>query len=637
MTSLVPSVIPRGETMPAQTIIERFWERVRTHPERVALRHKVGGNWTDITWAGYGDLVRRAGKGMMALGFQRSDKMSLLSRNRPEWHVADVACLTVGGATAPIYVTNSPEQVAYVVGHSESKIACVENQEQLEKVLKMRAELPHLEKIVVIEGYNGSADPGLVLSWDDFLAGGEAVSDQEFDQRSGGVDAGDLATFVYTSGTTGPPKAVMLTHSNIWWTATHSQQHIPIAEAERGRALSYLPLSHIAERMISHLLQIYHGTQTWFAESLETLPQDLKECKPTYFFGVPRVWEKFYAGIQAKMAAADPNDRKAKLAKKAIELGRKVTEAEQEAVARGGKLTDAQVPIGTRLQHAGLDKLVLHKIREAIGLDECDLALSAAAPLSPDLIWFFHSIGIKITEGYGQSEDNGPTTWNPPDAIKIGSVGTPLPGLEVKIAEDGEILARGGNIMAGYYKDDKATKETIDADGWLHSGDVGEFDDNNYLKITDRKKDLIITAGGKNIAPQEIENKVKFHPLISQVVVIGDRRPFLTALITLDEEKAPVWAKQHGIEGDVAALANNERTLKEIEGAINEVNQALAKVEGVKKFRLLERDFLQEEDEITPTMKVKRKQIGAIYGDLIEDMYRKDTPEAAAASAPVRK
>ena len=282
---------------------------------------------------------------------------------------------------------------------------------------------------------------------------------------------------------------------------------------------------------------------------------------------------------------------------------------------------------------------MLHKIRARFGLEECELALSAAAPLSPELIWFFHSIGIKITEGYGQSEDNGPTTWNPPDAIKIGTVGTPLPAASrCKIAEDGEILARGGNVMAGYYKDEKATRETVDEDGWLHSGDVGEFDEHNYLKITDRKKDLIITAGGKNIAPQEIENKLKSsHALISQVVVIGDRRPFLTALITLDEEKAPGWAKEQGIEGDIAAIAGHERTLKEIEGAINEVNKTLAKVEGIKKFRVLERDFLQEENEITPTMKVKRKKINEIYADAIEDMYNKESPSAGSASAPIRK
>ncbi|MDQ5816542.1 MAG: AMP-binding protein, partial [Actinomycetota bacterium] len=468
----------------AETIVGRFWERVGEHPERVALRYKGGGGWRDVTWQGYGDISKRAAKGLLALGFSQADKMSLLSHNRPEWFYADVACMSLGGTTAPIYVTNSADQVAYVIGHSESKVAIVEDTEQLEKVLKMRSELPALEKVIVFDGYDGDADGDFVMTWDEFLAGGEGVDDAKFDAALGSVTPDDLATFVYTSGTTGPPKAVMLSHSNIWWTASHSQQQIPIADAEKGRALSYLPLSHIAERMISHMLQIYYGTQTWFAGSIETLLDDLKECEPTYFFGVPRVWEKFYAGIQAKMAQADPDDRKTKLAKKAIALGRKVTEAEQEAVRIGGEMADAKLSLGTRLQHALLDKLVLHKVRSAIGLGQCELSLSAAAPINSELLWFFHSIGLKIAEGYGQSEDTGPTTWNPPDAILIGTVGPALPGMEVKIAEDGEILARGGNVMAGYYKDEKATKETIDSDGWLLSGDVGEFDQYNYLKIT---------------------------------------------------------------------------------------------------------------------------------------------------------
>jgi long-chain acyl-CoA synthetase len=620
----------------AQTIIERFHERVAEHPDRVALRHKSGGRWHDITWKDYGDVVARGGKALLALGFKNGDKISLLSGNRPEWHFADIAAMAVGGATAAIYSTNSPEQVAYIADHSDSRVAFVDGPDQLQKILKMRSELPKLEKVVVFEGYEGDADKDFVTTWDEWLGSGDSITAEAYRDATNAVKPEDLGTFVYTSGTTGPPKAVMLMHANIWWTATHSEQHIPIGDAERGRALSYLPLSHIAERMISHYLQIFYGTQTWFAESLETLLPDLQACKPTYFFGVPRVWEKFYAGIQAKMATADPNDRKTKLAKKAIALGRQVTEAEQEAVRRGGKMADAKVSLGTKLQHTALDKVVLSKIRAALGLDECELALSAAAPLNPDLIWFFHSVGIKITEGYGQSEDNGPTSWNPRDANKIGTVGTPYPELEVKIADDGEILVRGGNVMPGYYKDEKATHETIDEEGWLHSGDVGELDKFNYLKITDRKKDLIITAGGKNIAPQEIENRIKFHPLISQVVVIGDRRPFLSALVTLDEEKAPSWAAEQGIQGDIAAIANNERTIKEIEGAINEVNKGLAKVEGVKKFRVLERDFLQEENEITPTMKVKRKQINEFYADVIEDMYDKESPTGAAAKAPLR-
>lgn len=634
--------------MAAQTIIDRFQERVRNSPGKVALRHKKDGRWTDITWSEYGAHVTKVAKGLLSLGFGHGDKIAILANNRPEWHVADVAAMTLGGATAAIYTSNSPEQVAYIIEHSESKVAFVDTIDQLEKILKMRGELPLLQKVVIFDGKDHGADSGFVITWDEFISSGSPVEDARIETEKQKVSPDDLATFVYTSGTTGPPKGVMLTHANIWWTATHSEQHIPIGDDSMklpdgtydGRALSYLPLSHIAERMISHLLQIYYGTTTWFAESLDALPQDLQACKPTYFFAVPRVWEKFHAKFM-EMASQPPKDkseaRKKNLAKRAIALGLEVTKLEQAAVARGEKLADAKIPVGKKLQHRLLDKLVLHKIRAAFGLDECVLPLSAAAPLSPELIWFFHSIGLKITEGYGQSEDNGPTSWNPPDAIKIGSVGTPLPGLEVKIADDGEILVRGGNLMAGYYKDEQATREAIDEDGWLHSGDVGELDEFRYLKITDRKKDLIITAGGKNIAPQEIENRLKTrHPLISQVVVIGDRRPFLSALITLDEEKAPSWGKEQGIEGDIAAIANHERTIKEIEGAVNEVNKSLAKVEGIKKFRVLERDFLQEENEITPTMKVKRKQINEIYADVIEDMYDKSSPPGAGAAAPVR-
>ena len=635
--------------MAAQTIIDRFQERVRSNPSVVALRFKDGGAWKDITWAQYGDHVTKAAKGLLALGFGHGDKTAILSGNRPAWHIADVAAMTLGGATAAIYTSNSPEQVQYIIEHSEAKVAFVDTTEQLEKILKVRGELPNLQKVVVFSNDTADADAEFVTTWDDFLASGSSIDDARVEQERSKVKPEDLATFVYTSGTTGPPKGVMLTHANIWWTATHSEQHIPIGADSMqrpdgsydGRALSYLPLSHIAERMISHLLQIYYGTTTWFAESLDTLPADLQACKPTYFFAVPRVWEKFHAKFM-EMAAQPPQskgeERKKKLARKAIEVGKKITELEQEAVARGGKLADANVPMGLKLQHRLLDKLVLHKIRSAFGLDECQLALSAAAPLSPELIWFFHSIGIKITEGYGQSEDNGPTSWNPPDAILIGTVGTPLPGLEVKLAEDGEILVRGGNVMKGYYKDEKATRETVDEEGWLHSGDVGEMNDHRYIKITDRKKDIIITAGGKNIAPQEIENRLKMKSaLISQVVVIGDRRPFLSALITIDEEKAPSWGKEQGIDGDIAAISRHERTLKEVEGAINELNKGLAKVEGIKKFRVLERDFLQEENEITPTMKVKRKQINEIYADVIEDIYDRESAQGAGAAAPVRK
>jgi long-chain acyl-CoA synthetase len=426
----------------------------------------------------------------------------------------------------------------------------------------------------------------------------------------------------------------MLSHANIWWTCVHTEKHIPIGNADEGRALSYLPLSHIAERMISHLLQIYYGTQTWFARSLETLLEDLQSCKPTYFFGVPRVWEKFYNGVQTRLQQADPNDRKTKLAIKAIDAGREVTELEQAAVGAGKKMADAGIPFGLRLRHRVLDRLVLTKLRAALGLQECDLTVSAAAPLNPEMVRFFHSVGIKICEGYGQSEDNGPTTWNPPDAIAIGSVGTALDGVEVRIAEDGEILVRGGNVMTGYYKDQKSTDELIDSDGWMHSGDVGQLDEMGYLRITDRKKDLIITAGGKNVAPQEIENQLKFNQLISQAVVIGDRRPFLSALITLGEEDAIQWAKEQGIDGELSEIAKHDQTIKEIQAAVAELNAGRAKAEGIRKFRILDREFIESEGEITPTLKVKRRNINERFDGVIEEMYRRDTPDAAPAAAP---
>jgi long-chain acyl-CoA synthetase len=622
----------------ARTIVERFTEHVLNNPDKVALRYKSDGGWREITWSGYGEQVRRAGKGLLALGFVPTTKMALLSRNRPEWHIADVACLSIGGTTAPVYVTNSPEQVRHVVSDSDSTIAVIENAEQLEKILKMRSELSSLEKVVVLDGNGIDADGTFVMTWQQLLAAGESVSDDSFSAAVSAVRPEDLATLVYTSGTTGNPRGVMLTHANIWWTSVRSEERIPLPERANARTISYLPLSHIAERMISHFLQIYYGSETWFAGSIQSLVDDMKDCRPTYFFGVPRVWEKFYAGLQARMDAADPKAVKTRLAHRAIRVGRSVTEAEQQAVARGLRMSDARIGWATRIQHAALDRLVLHKIRAAFGLDACALALSAAAPLSPDLILFFHSVGIKVTEGYGQSEDCGPTSWNPPDAVKIGTVGTPFPGVDVRIADDGEILVRGGNVSPGYYNDARATADGREAGGWLHSGDVGELDEFDYLKITDRKKDIIITAGGKNVAPQEIENRLKAHPLISQVVVIGDRRPFLSALITLDEDQVPEWAREGGEpDGGVVAIANSERCHEELQNAIDNVNREFASVEGIKKFRVLERDFIQAENEITPTLKVRRRHIGNIYADVIEEIYEPESPRFASARAPERK
>jgi len=608
----------------SETIVDKLWERVERTPDEIALRHKVAGRWEDITWANYGANVRRAARGWRALGLRPGDRMGLLSKNCPEWHFADLACMSMGGVTVPVYSTNSPEQVAHIAGHSDSKVIVCQDQDQLAKVLEVRAELPHLVKAVVIDGDVPSDD--FVMSWSELLDAGDDAAQE-------GPRPDELATLIYTSGTTGPPKAVMLTHANLWWTCGATEDLLAV-RMTGARTISYLPLSHIAERMFSHLLQIYYGSQTWFAESIDTLVDDMKECKPTYFFGVPRVWEKFHSRIEQRLAEADPDDRKTKLARRALEVGRRVAEAEQDGVARGGVLADAKIPLGTKVQHAILDRLVLHKIRAALGLAGCHTVLSASAPLQPDLVWFFHSLGLGVAEGYGQSEDNGPTSWNDPGAVKIGTVGRPLSGVEVKIADDGEILVRGGNVTSGYYNDEDSTRELLDDDGWMHSGDIGHIDDTGYLSVTDRKKDLIITAGGKNIAPQEIEGMIQISPLISQVLVTGDRKPYLTALITLDPERASAWAKERGVDGDVAAIAGHELTLKEIEAHVAEANDKLSRAEGVKRFRVLDRDFELGLDEITPTMKVKRRRINALYKDVIEEMYADGAPGAAAAKAP---
>lgn len=621
--------------MAEETILDTFDRRVREHPRKVALRHKRDGIWREVDWAHYGDAVRRVGKGLLGLGFRRGDRMALLASNRPEWFFADIGCMSVGGVTSPVYVTSSPQQVAHVIGHSGSKVAVVESTEQLDNVLGARSRLPDLETVVVLDGDIGDAPPGTAMRWADLVAS-SGVAEDRFEERRASLAPEDVATLVYTSGTGGEPKAVMLTHRNVRWTCDALERHLLIEDAAHGRALSYLPLSHIAERMVSHFLQISFGSETWFARSTDSLRDDLQSCRPTYFFGVPRVWEKFHDAIQARIEQHPRGlKRRAQVLalRRAVTVGAKIARAEQEAVAAGATMSRARVARPVRLEHALLDRLVLVKLRDQAGFGECKRTFSAAAPLRADLVWFWHSIGIKVAEGYGQSETTGPTTWNPPSAIRIGTVGVPLPGLELSLAPDGEVLVRGGNVTPGYYRDDAATGDLVDDSGWMHSGDIGRTDANGYLILIDRKKDLIITAGGKNVAPQAIEGRLREHEIISNAVVVGDRRPYLCALVTLDENGALRWARAHGIAGGVPDIAAHERTLEAIRSSIDAANSALSRAEGVKKFRVLDRDFAKELDEVTPTMKIKRDRITEAFADIIDEMYRRDSPEAAAVTA----
>ncbi|MEX2459584.1 MAG: long-chain fatty acid--CoA ligase [Actinomycetota bacterium] len=596
--------------MAGETVCTMFWNKVEEISDRPALSSREGDAWNTLNWHDYGEAVKEAALGLIALGLEPKQTVGILSSNRPEWHIADVAGFTAGGTTVPVYLTNSPSQVAYILGHSDAQFVFLENEEQLLKIEKERDELPALEHAVIFDGA-ASAD-GFVLTMDELRAKGRALAEEQpdlYESRWKDVEPDDTITIVYTSGTTGPPKGAMLSHKNVVFTVKSLYERMPEPMNE-GRRVSFLPLSHIAERDTSHFLGIYAGLHVYFAESLDTLARDLAEVKPTVLFAVPRVWEKFYAGIQAKLAALPDEQRQmaemavggAKMAVEARQAGQEVPEELQQ-----------------RLQMA--DQMLFAPVRAALGLDEALSLVSGAAPINPDIIKFFHGIGLPIAEVYGQTEDCGPTSLNPRERIKIGTVGPPLDGVEVRIADDGEVLVRGDNVFQGYFKNPEATAEMLEG-GWMHSGDVGELDEDGYLTITDRKKDLIITAAGKNIAPQELENRLKYHPLISQAVIIGDRRPFLSALVTLDPEALAKWAADQGLGAtDPAELRDSPELEAQIAGAVEAVNAEFSRAEQIKKWTVLDRDFLQEEDEITPTLKVRRRAIVEKYADAIEAMY----------------
>jgi long-chain acyl-CoA synthetase len=597
-------------SVPGKTLVEIFLNRVAKTPGLVAMRYKDAGQWKPISFQEFGDQAKEVANGLISLGIGRQECVSLLSANRPEWHVADAGIMLAAACSVPVYVTNSPSQVAYIVGHSESKVAIVENQDQLDKVVKTKADLPKLEKVVVITGEN-SNDSDWVISFDELRRLGREFaksSPEALGERIASVTPDDTCTIVYTSGTTGPPKGVVLSHGGFAWTLETLNEVVTFHEGAE-KVVSYLPLSHIFERLVSGWGGAYHGTEVWFAESIDKLLDNLKDCRPTFFIGVPRVYEKFYMGLKAQIAAHP----KKHLIEKAIATAAEKVEAEQAG---------RSVPLPVRLRFALLNKLVLSKLREGLGMDHVRFAITGAAAINPDILKFVHCIGIDLLEGYGQTEDNAPTSVNPPGKARIGTVGPPIPGLEVKFDEDGEILVRGRNVFKGYYKNEKATSETLTEDGFLRTGDVGELDEAGYLKITDRKKDLFKTAGGKYLAPAEIEGRLKFAPLISQAVVIGDNRPYPTALLTLDAEIAPKWAKEQGIVfDDVTELAENESVLAAVQKIVDGVNEKLSQPEKIKKWAVLPRDFTQDAEEITPTLKVRRKTITEKYGDAIERLY----------------
>jgi long-chain acyl-CoA synthetase len=577
------------------------------------MRYQSGGQWKPITFREFGRQAREVAQGLLSLGVKKGDNVSLLSKNRPEWHIADAGILMTGACTVPVYVTNSPPQVAYIVGHSESKVAIVEDLDQLEKLLKTKDDVKGLNKVVVMTG-EGSEQNGWVISYDELRRLGreyEQSNPRVLNELIASVKPEDLATIVYTSGTTGPPKGAMLSHGNFAWTIRALYKVIPFHDGAE-RVVSYLPLSHIFERLVSDWGGVFHGIEVWFAESVDALLPTLRECKPTFFIGVPRVYEKFYMGLKSQIEA---HPRKETI-EKAISAGMHKVELQQSG---------QPVPFGLRIRYGLLNRLVLSKLRAGLGMDNVKFAITGAAAIRPEIIKFVQAIGIDLLEGYGQTEDNAPTSVNPPKKARIGTVGPPIPGLEIRFDQDGEILVKGPNVFQGYFKNKLATDETLTADGFLRTGDVGELDEAGYLRITDRKKDLIKTAGGKYIAPAEIEGRLKFEPLISQAVVIGEGRPFPTALLTLDPEVAPKWAKEQGIEfSDITELTGDSRMHQAVQQIVDRVNESLSQPERIKRWALLPRDFTQEAEEITPTLKVRRKTITTKYKDTIERLYVKN-------------
>jgi long-chain acyl-CoA synthetase len=599
--------------MHSDTVPTLFQNQAKRYGDKVALRDKVYGIWRDISWREYDGKVKEVAHGLMALGMKKGEKAAIISENCPEWLYADLGILHAGGVTVGIYTTSSAREVQYVVDHSDSRFFFVEDEEQLDKYLEVRKDLPKVGKVIVfdMEGLRHFRDP-MVMSFEDLLDTGRDLARSRpelFETRYQEPQPEDLAILVYTSGTTGPPKGAMLSHRNILTAMTLLDKANPVLETDE--LLSYMPLCHVAERNMSVFNALAHGYIVNFAENLETVPENLREIQPTVFFAPPRIWEKFYSTII--LALQDSTRLEQKGFQWGLKFGRKVAEL---------RLGHKPIPLPLRLMYFLFDWAVFDNLRKMIGMDRGRFVFSGAAPVAPEVLWFFHSIGLPVREVYGQTEDAGPTSIHQGADIKLGTVGKPFPGIEVKIAEDGEILVRGDNVFMGYYKDPQTTAETL-VDGWLHTGDVGQFDEEGNLKISDRKKDIIITSGGKNITPQYIENLLKFSPYINDACVIGDRRKFLTALIMIDEENVVKYAQDQRIPFTTyKSLTQQPEIIKLIEREVDKVNKNLARVEQVKKFRLIDIKLTTDDDEITATMKLKRKYIAERFKDPIESMYR---------------
>ncbi len=594
--------------MARDTIVDRFLNNAEQNAGKPAAWANRDGKWKYINWANYGKKCRQFAGALIELGIEPGRNINIIGNNCPEWVIADVGAMMARCVPVGIYQTSSPGEVAYIAEHSEAPVIVLEDKEQWEKVDKKRDEMPELAHLIMIRDAD-QVDDDSVVSFDDFLETGNDHLDA-VDERIEAIEVDEVATMIYTSGTTSKPKGVMLTHDNLAFTAGAAQEIVGGMRPD-DCMVSYLPLSHIAEQMFTIHLAATFGYPIWYTDDISKVKETIEVARPTVFFGVPRVWEKFKTALENGLAEA--TGLKAKLVDWARGVG-----------VDGGyqKMQTGELRGGMKIKHGLANKLVFSKLKERLGFDRLRIAISAAAPIGLDVLEFFMSFDITILEIYGQSEDTGPTTANRPQPgqTKLGTVGIPIPDVEVKIADDGEILVKGRNVFKGYYKQPEATAETL-VDGWLHSGDLGEFDDEGFLRITGRKKEIIITAGGKNIAPAKIEGLLKQIDGISQAVVIGDRRKFLSALLTLDPERGPSLAAERGWPADLEELSTHPDFLEYVDAEVEAANEELARVATIKKFNVLAQDFTQETDELTPTQKIKRRVIEEKYADQIEGMY----------------
>jgi long-chain acyl-CoA synthetase len=617
MTATLDRLRPHGHELQAAsvpaagTLVDIFWDRVGRWPDRPALREQRDGVWQSITWRDYGNIVREVAAGLVALGIEAGDRVAVLGANQPRWHQADVGILAAGATSVPSYPTGASGQVAYVLSHAGARACFVDGRDQLAKVLLRRHRLPALEHVVLFGDRPDGLDDDFLLTFDELRQLGRdrlAAEPDLLRSRAGALRPDSLATIVYTSGTTGPPKGAMLTYGNLAATIASITTVVPLGPDDRF--LSFLPLSHVAERVTSHFGQIVSGGETWFARSLATVPEDLQACRPTVLFAVPRVWEKFRSAVLDGVASS--SGAKHRLAEAYLAAASRRVDTIRRAQA---------VPLAERAVYAVLDRLVGAAIRRQMGLDHARVLVSGAAPIDPELLWWFFGIGLQIAEVYGQTEDCGPTSLNPPDRIEIGSVGPPLPGVHVRVADDGEILVRGANVCVGYYNDPAKTRELLDDDGWMHTGDLGRLDKDGYLYVTGRKKDLIVTSSGENIAPQALEAQLEGEPLLAHAVVIGDARPYLTALLALDSEAVIRWAAEHGRDADFPSLVEDPALRAEIDRSVERVNRKQSRIGQLKAWRILPRELSIGAGDLTPTLKVKRDGVTARFADLVDAMY----------------